>query len=291
LPRLSWRPAPPPHHFNERNPVDRYVVIGNPVSHSLSPAIHASFAKAEGESIDYRALLVPVGEFAAHARRFFDEGGSGANVTLPFKLDAFELAGEKSERARRAGAANVLARRDTRIVADNTDGAGLVADLVQNLGVRFDGLRVLLLGAGGAARGVIAPLLALRPQLIVVANRTAQRAHELAREFHDLGPIEGAPLEAMARGPFDLVINATSASTRGEPLPVAPDVFDPRTLAYDMAYGPAARGFLESARLHGARASDGLGMLVEQAAESYLLWRGRRPETRPVLEALRARMA
>jgi shikimate dehydrogenase len=271
--------------------VDRYVVFGNPVAHSLSPAIHASFAKAEGEAIDYRALLVPVGEFAAHARRFFDEGGSGANVTLPFKLDAFELADEKSERARRAGAANVLAIRDARIVADNTDGAGLVADLVRNLGVVLDGRRVLLLGAGGAARGVIAPLLALQPKVIVVANRTAERAHELAREFHDLGPVEGAPLDAIPRGPFDLVINATSTSTRGEPLAVAPEALDAGAFAYDMAYGPAARGFLEAARVRGARASDGLGMLVEQAAESYLLWRGRRPETRRVLEALRARMA
>ena len=271
--------------------MDRYVVIGNPVSHSLSPAIHASFAKAEGEAIDYRALLVPVGEFAAHARRFFDEGGSGANVTLPFKLDAFELADEKSERARRAGAANVLARRDAGIAADNTDGAGLVADLVRNLGVQLEGRRVLLLGAGGAARGVIAPLLALQPQAMVVANRTAKRALELARQFRDLGPIEGASLDAIPREPCELVVNATSTSTRGEPLALPPEAFHPGALAYDMAYGPAARGFLEAARLRGARASDGLGMLVEQAAESYLLWRGRRPETRPVLEALRARMA
>jgi shikimate dehydrogenase len=271
--------------------VDRYVVFGNPVSHSLSPAIHAAFASAEGDAIDYRAMLVPPGEFASHARRFFDEGGSGANVTLPFKLDAFEFADDRSERSRRAGAANVLARRDGRVAADNTDGAGLVADLVQNLGVRLDGRRVLLLGAGGAARGAIAPLLALRPKVIVVANRTPGRANELAGHFRDLGAIEGAALGAIPREPFDLVINATSASTRGEPLPVAPEVFHPDALAYDMAYGPAARGFLELARQRGARASDGLGMLVEQAAESYLLWRGRRPGTRPVLEALRARMA
>ena len=271
--------------------MDRYVVFGNPVSHSLSPAIHAAFAKAEGDAIDYRAMLVPVGEFAAHARRFFDEGGSGANVTLPFKLDAFELADDRSERSRRAGAANVLARRDGRIAADNTDGAGLVADLVHNLGVRLDGRRVLLLGAGGAARGVIAPLLALRPKVIVVANRTPGRAKELAGQFRDLGSIEGAGLDAIAREPFDVVINATSASTRGEPLPLAPEVFHRDALAYDMAYGPAARGFLELARQRGARVSDGLGMLVEQAAESYLLWRGRRPGTGPVLETLRARVA
>jgi shikimate dehydrogenase len=271
--------------------VDRYVVIGNPVSHSLSPAIHGAFARAEGETLDYRAMLVPHGGFAAHARRFFDEGGSGANVTLPFKLDAFELADERSERARRAGAANVLARRAGRIAADNTDGAGLVADLVRNLGVQLEGRRVLLLGAGGAARGVTAPLLALRPKVLVVANRTPERAHELARQFRDLGPVEGAALDAIPREPFDLVINATSTSTRGEPLRVAPEMFHPGAFAYDMAYGPAARAFVELARLRGARASDGLGMLVEQAAESYFLWRGRRPATRPVLEDLRARMA
>jgi shikimate dehydrogenase len=270
--------------------VDRYVVIGNPVSHSLSPEIHAAFASAEGAPIDYRAMLVPLGEFASHARRFFEEGGSGANVTLPFKLDAFDFAEEKSERARRAGAANVLARRDGRIFADNTDGAGLIADLAGNLGLELGGARLLLLGAGGAARGVVAPLLALAPRRLVIANRTPERAHDLARQFRDLGAVEGASLDAIPREPFDLVINATSTSTRGERLSFSPDVFHAGAFAYDMAYGIAARAFVELARSRGARASDGLGMLVEQAAESYLLWRGRRPATRPVLEELRARL-
>lgn len=270
--------------------MDRYVVIGNPVSHSLSPAIHGAFAAAEGEAIEYRAMLVPPGEFASHARRFFDEGGSGANVTLPFKLDAFAFADEKSERARRAGAANALARRDGRIAADNTDGAGLVADLVGNLGLRLGGAHLLVIGAGGAARGVLAPLLALQPRRLVIANRTHARALELARQFRDLGAVEGAPLDAIPRGPFDLVINATSTSTRGESLSVPADVFDRGAFAYDMAYGSSARAFLELARARGAQASDGLGMLVEQAAESYFLWRGRRPATRPVLEELRARI-
>jgi shikimate dehydrogenase len=270
--------------------MDRYVVIGNPVSHSLSPAIHASFARAEGEAIDYRTLLVPVGAFATHARRFFEAGGRGANVTLPFKADAFDFADDPSERARLAGAANVLACREGRIAADNTDGAGLVADLTHNLGVRLAGRRVLLLGAGGAARGVIAPLLALDPALLLIANRTPQRAREMAARFAALGPIEAAALDAIPRGPFDLVLNATSSSVRGEPLALAPHVFGADALAYDMAYGPAARAFLEQARLHGARGCDGLGMLVEQAAESYRLWRGRRPATRPVLEELRARI-
>ena len=271
--------------------MDRYVVIGNPVSHSLSPAIHAAFARAEGETIDYRAMLVPLGGFAAHARRFFDEGGSGANVTLPFKVDAFELGDEKGDRARLAGAANVLTRRDGRIAADNTDGAGLVADLVGNLGLKLGGARVLLLGAGGAARGVVAPLLALAPRRLVIANRTPARAHDLARQFRDLGAVEGASLDAVPRESFDLVINATSTSTRGEPLSLSADVFHAGAFAYDMAYGPPARAFLELARARGAHASDGLGMLVEQAAESYFLWRGRRPATRPVLQALRARLA
>jgi shikimate dehydrogenase len=270
--------------------VDRYVVIGNPVSHSLSPAIHAAFARAEGESIDYRAMLVPHGEFAPHARRFFDEGGSGANVTLPFKIDAFELGDDKSDRARRAGAANVLLRRDGGIAADNTDGAGLVADLVGNIGLQLGGRRVLLLGAGGAARGVLAPLLALEPALLVIANRTPARAHELAGRFHDLGAVEGAALDAIPCEPFDLVINATSTSTRGEALAVSPGMFHPDAFAYDMAYGPSACAFVALAQSRGARASDGLGMLVEQAAESYLLWRGRRPATGAVLEELRARL-
>jgi shikimate dehydrogenase len=271
--------------------VDRYVVIGNPVSHSLSPVIHAAFAKAEGEAIDYSALLVPVGEFAARTHRFFDEGGSGANVTLPFKLDAFQLADDRSERALRAGAANLLARRAGRIAADNTDGAGLVADLAGNLGLRLAGARVLLLGAGGAARGVMAPLLALSPALLVVANRTPARAHALARVFRNLGCVEGAALDAIPGESFDLVINATSTSTHGEPLSVAPGIFRRGAFAYDMAYGPAARAFVQLASSRGARACDGLGMLVEQAAESYLAWRGRRPATGPVLEALRARRA
>lgn len=273
-----------------KHPVDRYAVLGNPVSHSLSPAIHAAFAAAEGEAIEYRALLVPPGEFAAHARRFFAEGGSGANVTLPFKLEALALADDPTERARRAGAANVLARRDGRIAADNTDGAGLVADLAGNLGLRLAGARLLLLGAGGAARGVLAPLLALGPKRVVIANRTPGRARELARQFGDLGAVEGASLDAIPREPFDLVINATSTSTRGEPLALPPDVFHAGAFAYDMAYGPSARAFLDLARSRGARASDGLGMLVEQAADSYLLWRGRRPATRQVLEGLRARI-
>lgn len=267
--------------------MDRYAVFGNPISHSLSPAIHAMFAAAQGERIAYEAVLVPHGEFASRARRFFDEGGAGANVTLPFKVDAFEFADVTSERARLAGAANFLAASEGRLHADNTDGAGLVADLTRNLSCDVGGRRVLLIGAGGAARGVIAPLLALRPAALVVANRTAGRAHDLARRFAALGPIEAAALEAIPPGAFDLVINATSGGTRGEALQFPAHAFGAATLAYDMAYGASAASFMAQARAHGALASDGLGMLVEQAAESFLLWRGKRPATRPVIEALR----
>ena len=271
--------------------MDRYAVFGNPISHSLSPTIHALFAAAEGVRLSYEALLVPQGEFERHARRFFGEGGAGANVTLPFKVDAFALADMASERAALAGAANFLAMRGGKLHADNTDGAGLVADLTRNLEQDLRGRRVLLLGAGGAARGVIAPLLALAPAALVVANRTADRAEELARRFASRGPIEAAALAAIPPGAFDVVINATSAGTRGE-APVFPErVFAAGALAYDMAYGASAGAFIAQARARGARASDGLGMLVEQAAESFLLWRGRRPATRPVIQELRARLA
>jgi shikimate dehydrogenase len=271
--------------------LDRYVVIGNPVSHSLSPAIHARFAAQTGDSLEYTPLLVPLGEFEREAARFFGAGGAGANVTLPFKVDAFRFAGRASERARLAGAANFLARRDGLIEADNTDGAGLVADLVKNLGLSLGARTILLVGAGGAARGVIAPLLAQRPARLVLANRTAPRARELAQAFAAHGPIEAASLQSIPETRYDLVVNATSTSTHGETLELPPHILGSRTFAYDMAYGPAARPFVTLARSRGASASDGLGMLVEQAAESFRLWRGRSPDTAPILAELRARFA
>lgn len=266
----------------------RFVVIGNPVAHSLSPRIHAAFSKQTGIALDYTTLQAPLDGFDAAARRFFDEGGSGANVTLPFKIDALRFADAVSDRARRAGAANVLASEGGRIRADNTDGAGLVADLTRNLDRKLGGARVLLLGAGGAARGVIAPLLALQPAALVVANRTLERAHELAREFAALGPVRPSAIERIEGAPFDVVINATSTSTKGEPLALPPALFAAGALAYDMAYGPAARGFVDRALALGLAASDGLGMLVEQAAEAFVVWHGRRPQTPEVLKALRA---
>jgi shikimate dehydrogenase len=270
--------------------MDRYAVFGNPVAHSLSPDIHARFAELMGERIEYRAILVPPGEFARGAREFFAGGGRGANVTLPFKIDAYELAASRSERATQAGAANFLVVRAEGLHADNTDGAGLVADLGRNLGIEVRDASVLLLGAGGAARGVIAPLLACRPARLLVANRTAATARDLAQRFAAAGPIEGTALADIPAARFDLVINATSSSTRGEPLALPAHAIAPGAFAYDMAYGAPAAPFLARARAVGARASDGLGMLVEQAAESYALWRGRRPPTAPVLAGLRARL-
>lgn len=267
--------------------MDRYVVIGNPVAHSLSPEIHARFARLTGEAIAYGRLVVEPGDFVRAAREFFANGGRGANVTLPFKIDAFAFVTERTPRAERAGAVNTLAVRGATVFGDNSDGAGLVRDLTANLGLKLAGRRILLLGAGGAARGVVAPLLALAPAALVVANRTSERACELARRFRDAGPVEGVGLDAMGWG-FDLVVNATSASTRGEPLALPAGLFAPGAMAYDLAYGGAARPFLESGRAAGARTSDGLGMLVEQAAESFFLWRGKRPDTAGVIAELRA---
>jgi len=267
--------------------MDRYVVIGNPVAHSLSPQIHARFAHETGERLDYERLLVAAGEFAQHARAFFESGGRGANVTLPFKVDAFTFADTASERARLAGAANFVMSRDGTIFADNTDGAGLVADITRNLGVDLHGRNVLLVGAGGAARGVVAPLLEQQLARLAIANRTESRALELAERFRRVGPVDACGLDAIEGGPFDVILNATSTSTRGEALDLPPTLFGKATLAYDMAYGPAARKFMESARSRGARVSDGLGMLVEQAAESFRLWRGKSPSTARVLAELR----
>ena len=269
--------------------MDRYVVIGNPVAHSLSPEIHARFARELGESIEYGTLLAPVDGFSAAARRFFDEGGRGANVTLPFKTNALRFAHEASDAACVAGAANFLAFEGPRIRADNTDGLGLIADLTANLGVTLAAKRILLLGAGGAARGVIAPLLAHSPAAFVIANRTLERAAELARQFAAHGDLAAVTIDREFDEPFDLVINATSSSVHGEPIDLPRGSVAPDSLVYDMAYGPSAAAFLAKARERGTRTSDGLGMLVEQAAESYRLWRGRRPTTRGVIAGLRSR--
>ncbi|MDR2000962.1 MAG: shikimate dehydrogenase [Zoogloeaceae bacterium] len=262
---------------------DRYAVIGNPIAHSKSPRIHALFAAASGQDMTYEALLAPLGGFAATARGFAATGGRGANVTVPFKEEAFRLATRLTGRARAAGAVNTLVFSDNEILGDNTDGAGLVRDLTVNLAVAIGGKRVLLLGAGGAARGVILPLLAECPAELLIANRTAEKAHTLARLFSGS---TACSLAKLAGREFDLVINATSAGLTESALPRLSFTYAPNALAYDMVYGKNT-DFLRQARAPGARAADGLGMLVEQAAEAFLLWRGIRPETMTVLTALR----
>ena len=270
---------------------DQYVVIGNPVSHSKSPAIHAQFAAQTGESIAYERLAAPLDDFAACVQHFMQSGGRGANVTVPFKLEAFALATQLTPRAQAAGAVNTLSFDDGRIVGDNTDGVGLVRDIVHNAGVVLEGRRILLLGAGGAARGVVMPLLAERPQQLVVANRTFARAQELVQSF----PAAASVLKAAAfddlSGQFDVIINATSASLSAD-LPAVPaTLFGPQVFVYDMMYAATPTVFMQWAAQHGACVRDGLGMLVEQAAESFFVWRGARPDTAPVYAALRAQLA
>jgi shikimate dehydrogenase len=262
---------------------DRYAVFGHPIAHSKSPQIHTAFARQTGQDMTYEAILAPLDGFAESVAAFIAAGGRGANVTVPFKEEAFRLASRLSPRAQRAGAVNTLSFEADGILGDNTDGAGLVADLTRNLHCTIVDKRVLLLGAGGAARGVIEPLLDQRPAVFVIANRTVSRAEELAELFGR--GVRACSFDA-AYTPFDLVINATAASLAGDLPPLSPRVFTPDTLAYDMMYGRDTP-FLDFAYTHGARTTDGLGMLVEQAAEAFYLWRGVRPDTAPVIASLR----
>jgi len=272
---------------------DLYAVFGNPVRHSQSPWIHGEFARQCDQNLRYRAVLVEPTGFAVAARRFFDGGGRGLNVTVPFKRDAFAFADRLSERARIAGAVNTLTRQqDGQISGDNTDGIGLVRDMVANLGWTIHSGRVLVLGAGGAVRGVLELLLREHPKSLFVANRTPARALELAAEFGELGPIDGGGYEQLTGRRFDLVINGTSASLSGELPPLPPGLLSERGCCYDMMYGAEPTAFMRWSAQHAAWAvADGLGMLVEQAAESFFLWRGQRPQTKPVLNALRERLA
>ena len=263
---------------------DRYAVFGHPIAHSKSPQIHAAFARQTGEDVVYETRLAPLDGFADSVAQFIAAGGRGANVTVPFKEEAFKLANRLSPRAQRAGAVNTLVFDVDGIAGDNTDGAGLVADLTRNLNRSLAGKRILLLGAGGAARGVIEPLLEQQPAALVIANRTLSRAQELAELFGH--GITACSFDA-ADAPFDIVINATAASLVGELPPLSPRIFTPNTLAYDMMYGRDTP-FLSFAHTHGAATADGLGMLVEQAAEAFYVWRGVRPDSAPVIAALRA---
>lgn len=262
---------------------DRYAVFGHPIAHSKSPQIHATFARQTGQDMAYEAILAPLDGFAGSVAQFIAGGGRGANVTVPFKEEAFKLASRLSPRAQRAGAANTLSFDADGMLGDNTDGAGLVADLTRNLNRTLGDKRILLLGAGGAARGVIEPLLEHRPAALVIANRTVSRAQDLAELFGR--GVTACSFEAVDAA-FDLVINATAASLAGELPPLSPALFTPQTLAYDMMYGRETP-FLNFAREHGAATADGLGMLVEQAAEAFFVWRGVRPDTAAVIASLR----
>ena len=265
---------------------DRYAVIGNPVSHSKSPWIHAEFARQTRQDIEYARVEAPLDGFARIVEEFRAAGGRGANVTVPFKQQAFVLCRDAvSARARAAGAVNTLIFDDASVRGDNTDGVGLLRDITVNLGRAIAGRRVLLMGAGGAAQGVVGPLLAAHPQRLVIANRTAAKSRSLAQRC---GATGGGGYEDLGGAQFDLLINATSAGLADEAPPLPPGAFAPGALAYDMVYGRDTP-FLAMARAAGAEARDGAGMLVEQAAESFLLWRGLRPDTAPVLAALRQR--
>ena len=268
---------------------DRYAVIGNPVAHSRSPEIHAAFARQSGDDIEYVRLIAPLDGFRDCVERLRTAGGKGANVTLPFKLEACRLATRLSDRAEHAQAANTLAFSGDEIFADNTDGVGLTRDIEQNLGCAIAKQRVLLMGAGGAARGVLQPLLVRQPQRLVIANRTRERAESLARHFARWGNVEPSDYAGLDDMRFDIVINATSASVSGDVPPLPDNVFAPGSLGYDMMYGREVTPFLRFARTRGAaQLADGLGMLVEQAAESFFIWRGKRPETAPVIAKLRS---
>ena len=271
---------------------DRYAVMGHPIAHSKSPFIHRRFAADTGEPVAYDALLVEPGGFRDAVERFRAQGGRGLNVTIPFKEEAFALASRRSGRAERAGAVNTLWFDDTAVCGDNTDGVGLVRDLTRNLAVDVEGRSVLLLGAGGAARGVAGPLLDERPRRLVIANRTTSRAVELARRFEGQGPVGVVALDALPAGGFEIVVNATAASLAGA-LPSLPrGTLRPGGVAYDTAYAARPTPFVDWGAGEGAAiATDGLGMLVEQAAESFRLWRGREPRTAPVIEALRTHLA
>jgi shikimate dehydrogenase len=283
--------------------MDRYCVMGNPVAHSRSPWIHARFAELTGQTLAYERQLAPLDGFAATVQAFRSAGGRGCNVTVPFKHEAAALASWQSPGVTLAGAANTLHFDGDAIRAHNTDGHGLVADITRNAGVALAGRDVLLIGAGGAAAGVLGPLIGQRPRRIVIANRTRSRADALVQRHAalasssdvalqacglDLSAGAGASDAAALAGGFDVVINATASSLGGAAVPVPPSVLKPGALALDMMYGPAAMPFMNWAAAHGALPRDGLGMLVEQAAESFLIWRGVRPPSATVLAELRA---
>lgn len=269
--------------------LDRYAVMGNPIAHSKSPMIHALFAGETGQPLVYEAILVELGALPEAVQAFKAEGGKGLNITVPFKRDAWRMVDERSECATLAGAVNtILIRDDGTLFGDNTDGLGMVRDIRDNLGVALAGKRVLVLGAGGAVRGVLGPLLEEKPALVVIANRTPDRAQELADAFEDFGRVEGSSFADLDGSRYDIVINGTSASLKGEVPPLPEGILARDAFCYDMMYGAEPTAFMRWAEDEGCEhIADGLGMLVEQAAESFQLWRGVRPQTAPVIKAVR----
>lgn len=271
---------------------DLYAVFGNPINHSKSPSIHRMFAEQTGQDLHYTKQLVEVDKFAQSADEFFAQGGRGLNITVPFKQEAYGYAHKLTPRAERAGAVNFLAKLgDGSILGDNTDGIGMIHDM-HNLDWDIAGKRVLVLGAGGAVRGILQPLLEEQPAQVVIANRTLAKAEALAQHFLDLGDMQAKSYEQLAGEQFDIVINGTSASLNGELPPLPNNLLKPGACCYDMMYGAEPTVFLQWAQQQGAaHLADGLGMLVGQAAEAFYLWRQIRPEVVPVLTALRRQLA
>ena len=270
--------------------IDHYAVVGNPIGHSLSPRIHASFAEQTGQKISYRAIEIPLDSFIGRIRDLQRQGMLGVNVTVPFKREAWELCDRLSERAADAGAVNTLSLlTDGGVVGDNTDGAGLVRDLLDNLHLKIEGQRVLVLGAGGAVRGVLGPMLAQSPRMLAIANRSQYKAVALAQDFSDRGNVQAIAYDALESEYFDLIINGTAAGLSNQVPPIPESLLNSDTVCYDMVYNiKTATAFVDwSLRGGASKAFDGLGMLVEQAAEAFSIWRGMRPDTTELIQSLR----
>lgn len=276
--------------MNDSN-IDRYAVIGNPIAHSKSPSIHTEFAKLTGETLRYTAELVEPGEVKFFIEKFSNENGKGLNITVPFKQDAFQLATQLSERAQRAGAVNTLLIKNNIIFGDTTDGVGLLNDLTKNHQLQLKNKNILIVGAGGAVRGVLEPLLLESPARLIISNRTIEKAQQLAKDFASFGNISACDFADLEGKKFDLIINGTSASLTGDLPPLPDTLFNENACAYDMMYAAQPTPFMQWATQQGAEhCYDGLGMLVEQAAESFYIWRKKRPETQSVIEKLRKEM-
>ncbi|MGR9014556.1 MAG: shikimate dehydrogenase [Gammaproteobacteria bacterium] len=268
--------------------IDHYAVFGHPINHSKSPRIHRLFAEQTGQALAYTAQDVPAEQFQTAVAAFFSEGGKGLNCTVPLKELAWSYADHKTERAQLSKAVNTLAlQADGSVLGDNTDGIGLASDLIDNHGLDLSGIRILILGAGGASRGIILPLLEQAPKTLVIANRTVDKAVNLAAEFHNKGPITGCGFEDLKNRQFDLILNATSASLSGQLPPLPAGLLEENGVCYDLAYGNEPTAFVRwGLENHAAKSLDGVGMLVEQAAEAFFIWRGIRPNTRPVIDLL-----